>query len=249
AAWSPSHADRASPAAQAVDHSSHRSAASGAPAAPRGPRTPAGRESGAGCCHEPATQPSHTLNRRAAPPPAPPVPRPASVAPHAARAANSRRHTPPSHPAGTYNPLRPRPTPVCCLDTNNSARSAVRLSLSWEKNLFLRGLQACELGGPVVGDAEDAALRVPVAQHDALAGAAVHAKRVYGGAMGVAVDQAPDAEAAEQGGNGVGGAVSDVGRSRGWPGFGGPSAAGAPRPPGIHRRQQRLQARRADRPG
>src|SRR5690606_13570090 len=39
---------------------------------------------------------------------------------------------------GTYNPLRPRPTPVCCLDTNNSARSAVRLSLSWEKNLFFR---------------------------------------------------------------------------------------------------------------
>src|SRR5690606_34267549 len=80
--------------------------------------------------------PSHTLSRRAAPPPAPPAPRPTSVALRGARAASLRPHTPPSHPAGTYNPLRPRPTPVCCLDTNNSARSAVRLSLSWEKNLF-----------------------------------------------------------------------------------------------------------------
>ncbi|MBC6906287.1 type II toxin-antitoxin system HipA family toxin [Saccharophagus sp. K07] len=46
------------------------------------------------------------------------------------------RDNPSSHPAGTYNPLRPRPVPFCCLENNNSAGSAVRLSpLSWEKNL------------------------------------------------------------------------------------------------------------------
>src|SRR5690606_8452353 len=44
------------------------------------------------------------------------------------------------HPAGTYNPLRPRPAPFCCLENNNSAGSAVRLSpLSWEKNLLFPG--------------------------------------------------------------------------------------------------------------
>src|SRR5690606_23275000 len=56
---------------------------------------------------------------------------------------NPIRDNPSSHPAGTYNPLRPRPAPFCCLENNNSAGSAVRLSpLSWEKNLFFLRMNA-----------------------------------------------------------------------------------------------------------
>src|SRR5690606_1729776 len=51
--------------------------------------------------------------------------------------ANPIRDNPSSHPAWTYNPLPPRPAPLCCLEINTSAGSAVRLSpLSWEKNLI-----------------------------------------------------------------------------------------------------------------
>src|SRR3546814_14880245 len=41
-----------------------------------------------------------------------------------------------SHPAAQYNPRRPRPAPVCCLRHQQFCRSAVRLSLNWEKNPF-----------------------------------------------------------------------------------------------------------------
>src|SRR5690606_10843764 len=70
--------------------------------------------------------------------------------PPATRTANPRPHTPTSLPAGAYNSRRPRPAPVCCLENNNSAGSAVRLfPLSWEMNLFLWSFLPCMESGPV----------------------------------------------------------------------------------------------------
>src|SRR5690606_13800651 len=77
----------------------------------------------------------HSPNKAALRPLRAPVPAPPRTGRPDPPDANPIRDNPSSHPAGTYNPLRPRPAPFCCLENNNSAGSAVRLSpRTWEKN-------------------------------------------------------------------------------------------------------------------
>src|SRR5690606_22529923 len=77
----------------------------------------------------------HSPNKGALRPLRAPVPAPPRTGRPDPPDANPIRDNPSSHPAGTYNPLRPRSAPFCSLENNNSAGSAVRLSpLSWEKN-------------------------------------------------------------------------------------------------------------------
>src|SRR5690606_38199131 len=66
----------------------------------------------------------HSPNKGALRPLRAPVPAPPRTGRPDPPDANPIRDNPSSHPAGTYNPLRPRPAPFCCLENNNSAGSA-----------------------------------------------------------------------------------------------------------------------------
>src|SRR5690606_25117218 len=84
-------------------------------AAPPDLRTPADPGSDAPCDREWLLPLARNPSSAAAHQPLAPTPAPASADHHAAHDATWKPHIPPSHPAGQYNPHRPRPAPVCCL--------------------------------------------------------------------------------------------------------------------------------------
>src|SRR5690606_15631582 len=127
----------ASPVAQASGRSAGRPGAAAVPTIPPRIRTAAGPGSGERSGRGWPLPAGHSPNKGALRPLRAPGPAPPRTGRPDPPDANPIRDNPSSHPAGTYNPLRPRPAPFCCLENNNSAGSAVRLSpLSWEKNLF-----------------------------------------------------------------------------------------------------------------
>src|SRR5690606_21829244 len=125
----------ASPVAQASGRSAGRPGAAAVPTIPPRTRTAAGPGSGERSGRGWPLPAGHSPNKGALRPLRAPVPAPPRTGRPDPPDANPIRDNPSGHPAGTYNPLRPRPAPFCCLENNNSAGSAVRLSpLSWEKN-------------------------------------------------------------------------------------------------------------------
>src|SRR5690554_3936827 len=166
AAGSPGRGGLASPVAQASGRSAGRPGAAAVLTIPPRIRTAAGPGSGERSGRGWPLPAGHSPNKGALRPLRAPVPAPPRTGRPDPPDVNPIRDNPSSHPAGTYNPLRPRPAPFCCFENNNSAGSAVRLSpLSWEKNLFLsRRRGACSAQRLEV--VEEQAVRITVEAQD-----------------------------------------------------------------------------------
>src|SRR5690606_35386166 len=161
AAGSPGRGGLASPVAQASGRSAGRPGAAAVPTIPPRIRTAAGPGSGERSGRGWPLPAGHSPNKGALRPLRAPVPAPPRTVRPDPPDANPIRDNPSSHPAGTCNPLRPRPAPFCCLENNNSAGSAVRLSpLSWEKNLLFGSSPKSGEGRP---DLQEEVGVVPVA--------------------------------------------------------------------------------------
>src|SRR5690606_12724760 len=122
----------------AADRSAGTPAATAQLPAPPGLRIPAGRGCAEPCGHGSPPPPRHSRYSGARRPATGSAPTPASGDLLATRGASLLPDIPPSHPAGTYNPIRPRSTPVCCLRHQQFCRvGRVPLPQLGEEPLFL----------------------------------------------------------------------------------------------------------------